>query len=174
MPTRRKCFITYHHTDQSYVNLFVEHFDDRLDVFIARQLGQMKDDIVKSNDVDYVMRKIREDYLQDSTVTVVMAGKCTWARRYVDWELQASLRSGTTVTPNGLLGVKLPTFTYWPERLNANLLQPGQSDCYARWIEWSNTGSLRAAIEAAHQRRTTHMAYIVNKRERWSNNRQCE
>jgi MTH538 TIR-like domain (DUF1863) len=54
-----------------------------------------------------LMGRIRADYIKDSTVTIVLAGKCIWARRYVDWEIQASLRAGQTVSPNGLLGLKL-------------------------------------------------------------------
>ncbi|MBN1655077.1 MAG: TIR domain-containing protein [Deltaproteobacteria bacterium] len=48
---------------------------------------------------DYVMRRIRDEHLRDSTVTIVMIGNCTWSRKYVDWELQASLRSGPIVIP---------------------------------------------------------------------------
>ena len=108
---RHKCFISYHHTDQEEVDNFILTFDNERDVFISRGLGQeMSQDIINSENTDYVMQRIRELYLGDSTVTLVLMGKCTWARRYVDWELQASLRSGKTVTPNGLLGIKLPSF----------------------------------------------------------------
>src|SRR6266851_4930923 len=138
MAIRRKCFISYHHEDQLYTDAFVKAFDDTHDVFIARQLGSMPEDVINSTDTDYVMGRIRADYIKDSTVTIVLAGKCTWARRYVDWEIQASLRSGETITPNGLLGIKLPPFTSWPERLNSNLLHEGQTDCYARWLTWEN------------------------------------
>jgi hypothetical protein len=175
MATRRKCFISYHHADQAYVDAFVKHFDDNHNLFIARQLGSMPDDIINSNDTDYVMRRIREDYISDSTVTIVLMGKCTWARRYVDWEIQASLRSGETITPNGLLGIKLPTFTQFPERFSANLLREGQVDCYARWLTWENMGqTLWQAIDNAFARRASHKNYIVNPRERMSYNRQCE
>lgn len=60
---RRKVFISYHHEDQEEVNQFVKTFDDERDVFISRGLGLgMADDIVKSSDTDYVMRRIRELY----------------------------------------------------------------------------------------------------------------
>lgn len=176
MAIRRKCFISYHHADQAYVDAFVKHFDAAHDIFIARQLGSMPNDVIDSNDTDYVMRRIRQDYIGDSTVTIVMLGKCTWARRYVDWEIQASLRSGETVTPNGLIGIKLPTFTQFPERFNANLKHEGMTDCYARWLTWENTtaDALSAAIEAAFNRRATHTNYIRNARERMLYNKQCE
>ncbi len=90
---RHKVFISYYQADQDEVVEFVNTFDEERDVFIARVIGtEMSQDIIDSNDPAYVMRRIRELYLGDSTVTIVMIGKCTWARRYVDWELQATLR----------------------------------------------------------------------------------
>jgi hypothetical protein len=64
---RRKCFISYHHADQREVDQFVRGFDHEHDTFIARGLGQeMSQDIIDSNDTDYVMRRIRELFLKDS------------------------------------------------------------------------------------------------------------
>lgn len=177
---RRKCFISYHHADQNEVDDFVRTFDHERNLFIARGLGnEMSQDIINSTDTDYVMRRIRELYLSDSTVTIVMLGKCTWARRYVDWEIQASLRSGATVTPNGLLAIKLPSFPKangeFPYRLNENLKQSDkQVDCYARWMNYpTSSQTLINEIEAAFQRRATHKSWISNPRDSMKYNRQC-
>ena len=171
---RRKCFISYHHADGEAVRRFVDTFDHDHDVFIGRRLGEMPDDIVNSNDPDYVMSRIRQDYIRDTTVTIGLAGQCTWARRYVDWEIQASLRSGETVSPNGLLGIKLPTFTRWPDRFESNLKQLEDADSYAGFIDYPQTlESLESAIEWAFARRITHRQYIKNPRERFIYNRQC-
>ncbi len=101
MPTRRKCFISYHHADQAYVDAFVKHFDDNHGLFIARQLGSMPEDVINSNDTDYVMRRIRQDYIADSTVTIVLMGKCTWV------ECTPFSRTGS--------GLRLRTFGPLPE-----------------------------------------------------------
>lgn len=174
---RRKCFLSYHHADQDAVDTFVRNFDHSHDAFIARGLGQeMAQDIIDSTDTDYVMRRIREVYVRDSSVTLVMIGRCTWARRYVDWEIQASLRHSDQTLPNGLLGVKLPSYANgaFPDRFNKNLKQEGQADCYARHMPYpSSSDDLWAAIEAAHQRRTTHRHLLVSPRERFTYNRQC-
>ena len=176
---RRKCFISYHHTDQDEVDQFIRDFDHDNDSFIARGLGnEMPGDVIQSTDTDYVMRRIRDLYLSDSTVTLLMLGRCTWARRYVDWELQSSLRHGNQTTPNGLLAIKLPSYPSnggsFPGRLNKNLCGEGQTECYARHMPYpSSTETLEDAIERAFQRRTTHSHLIVNPRERMSNSRQC-
>lgn len=172
---RRKCFISYHHADQAAVNQFVRDFQHENGTLIARGLGQeMTDDVINSTNTDYVMSQIRRRFLSDSTVTLVLLGKCTWARRYVDWEIQSSLRRGETATPNGLLGIKLPSFTSFPSRFNDNLRSEGQADCYARHMPYpSTTQALVDAIERAYERRTSHAHLIVNPRDRMSNNRQC-
>ncbi len=179
MSVRHKVFLTYHHDDQKEVDNFVATFADERNVFIARALGvSMEQDIIDSNDTDYVMRRIRELYLKDSTVTIIMIGKCTKARRYVDWEIQSSLRSGQTVTPNGLLGIKLPSYkkgTGYPDRLNKNLKQDDtQADCYARVKDYpSRKDTLANDIDDAFNARSSKVHLIVNPRDRFSYNRTC-
>jgi len=175
---RHKVFISYHHDDQDEVEKFIETFDHQRKVFIVRALGVgMEQDIIDSDDTDYVMRRIRELYLKDSTLTIVLIGKCTWARRYVDWEIQASLRHGETVTPNGLLGIKLPSYNKsgYPDRLNKNFKQNDQQkDCYARVIDYpTRKDTLANRIEDAFQSRTSRAHLIVNPRDRFKYNRTC-
>lgn len=174
-----KVFISYHHDDQDEVEDFVETFDYERKVFITRALGAgIAQDIIDSTDTDYVMRRIRQLYLRDSTVTIVLIGRCTWARRYVDWEIQASLRHGATVTPNGLLGIKLPSYrkTYaYPHRLNLNLKQSDeQEDCYARVMDYPvRKDTLAGWIDDAFYARTQRANLIVTPRDRFSYNRPC-
>jgi len=174
---RHKVFISYHHADQEQVDDFIRTFDEERDVFISRGIGiEMSDDVINSDNTTYVMRRIRELYLQDSTVTIVLIGKCTWARRYVDWELQSSLRSGETVTPNGLLGIVLPSAgkkPTAPNRLSINL-NNDDKDGYARWYWYPNRkDTLASWIEDAFQARSARSNLIENPRERFKNNRSC-
>ena len=172
---RHKVFISYHHDDQDEVENFVRTFDDERDVFIARALGAgMAQDIINSNNTDYVMRRIRELYLRDSTVTIVMIGRCTWARRYVDWELQSSLRHGETVRANGLLGIKLRTsYRTYPNRLSLNH-DTSQNDYYARVIDYpTRKDTLANWIDDAFNARWNRSHLIINPRDRFSYNRTC-
>src|SRR4051812_6301846 len=98
---RRKCFISFHAGDADEVTAFVERFEE---VIIPKVLGVTDDDPwVNSINTDYIMDKVREKYLTDSTVTIVMVGRCTWARKYVDWEIYSSLRNDKNNRRNGLL-----------------------------------------------------------------------
>jgi hypothetical protein len=175
---RHKVFLSYHHDDQAEVRSFCKTFDDEREVFIAGALGvDMEQDIIDSDGTEYGMIRIRELYLKDSTVTIVLIGKCTRTRRYVDWEIKASLRHGPKVTPNGLLGIKLLSYKKngYPDRLNKNLKQDAtQADCYARVMDYPKTKDvLESAIKDAFQARTSRAQLIVNPRERFRYNRQC-
>ncbi|HDR9126458.1 TIR domain-containing protein [Burkholderia vietnamiensis] len=180
-PPKRRCFISYHHADEIAVRHFIATFATAGQVFTARALGvEMESDIINSSDTDYVLRKIRERYLASTSVTIVMIGRCTQSRRYVDWEIAASLRSMPGGPPNGLLGIRLPTWLVgdgYPDRLNANLLpppvRPGQ-ECYARVIHYPTSSlELSGAIEATYQRRESLPHLINNSSPRLLYNRQC-
>ena len=179
-PPKRRCFISYHHSDELEVREFVRVFSNSWETFTARALGiEIDDDIVQSNDTDYVMRCIRERYMAYTSVTIVMVGRCTLSRRYVDWEIAASLRNAGGPA-NGLLGIKLPTYVQgngYPDRLNDNLLDAhlvGTRECYARCIPYPDSPqTLINEIEAAHSRRNNHSDLINNTRQRMLNNRQC-
>jgi Thoeris protein ThsB, TIR-like domain len=96
---RHKCFLSYHSADATEVLDFVESFDD---VFIPKAIGVSDDDpFIDSYDTDYVMDHIRDKYLANSTVTIVLIGACTWSRKYVDWEVYSSLRRDSN---NRLIG----------------------------------------------------------------------
>ena len=57
-----------------------------------------------------IRQKIRGEYLQDSTVTVVLVGPHTWQRKFVDWEIGSSIRATKNNSRSGLLGIILPTY----------------------------------------------------------------
>ena len=108
---RHKTFISYHRDDEEEVAKFIDTFDHDRDVFIARAVGsdQTMDELIESDDDEYVMRRIREDHIRDSTVTLLFVGKNTWSRKFVDWELVASLHQGPKAgLPNGVLAILSP------------------------------------------------------------------
>ncbi len=145
---RHKTFISYHRDDQEEVDKFIETFDHDRDVFIARAVGsdQTMDELIESDDDDYVMRRIREEHIRDSTVTLVFVGKNTWTRKFVDWELAASLHQGPKAgLPNGVLAILSPELSeaILPDRLVDNW-ESGYAKSYsypknrtqlAKWID---------------------------------------
>ena len=170
--TRRKVFISHYGADRDAVKKFIDKWSD---VFIAKELGVYDDDdFINSNDGDYVMSQIREKYLSDSTVTIVLMGTCTHSRRYIDWEIKSSLRQGN-YTPNGLLGIVLPSLSNSPdipERFSENWDK--NETCYAEY-HWApkDEEQLGRWIEDAFDARTSKAHLISNTQSMWSNNRKC-
>src|SRR6267378_346467 len=92
---KRRVFISHYSGNQIEVDNFINHFANGLQVFTPYVLGaNNNDDFIESNNPEYVMTRIRQIYLKDSTVTIVLVGSCTHSRRYIDWEIKSSLRQG--------------------------------------------------------------------------------
>lgn len=171
--TRHKCFLSYHASDSDEVADFVEDFGD---VFIPRVIGvSEEDDFIDSDDTDYVMDRIREKYLRDSTVTIVLIGQCTWARRFVDWEVYSSLRNDKLNRRSGLMAVTLRSRADKDRQLPARVGDNVDDDkLYARWWKYPTSGSsLKNMIQEAFDARTTKAHLINNKRDRRLRNASC-
>ena len=167
MATRHECFISYHKDDKDAVDEFCETFEG---AFIRRGIV-MEEEIVDSTDTDYVMGRIRKLYLQNSTVTIVLVGRCTWARRFVDWEVQSSLRKPRTgPPPNGLVAIQLwKSYKKLPNRVNLNV-----DSGYAKFYKYPKSSrGLSSIIDEAFNARTDLQGSIENPRKRFSNNRLC-
>lgn len=171
---KRKVFISHYKGDRDEVDGFIEDFSD---VFIPKVLGANdNDDFIDSANTDYVMQRIREKYLGDSTVTIVLIGSCTHSRRYVDWEIKSSLRRGQ-YTPNGLLGILLPSqgkSAHLPPRFKENW-EKGEINCYARYRAYpSFAQQLADWIEDAYQARTSRTHLIQNSQDMMKYNSKCK
>lgn len=102
--TRHKVFVSYHHAnDQYYRNKFEHIFSVQHPIMISKsvQIG----DIDTNLKTDTIRQKVRNEYLRDSTVTVVLIGTETWKRRHVDWEIGSSIRRTGSNPRSGLLGI---------------------------------------------------------------------
>lgn len=129
---RRKVFVSYHHGgDQAYYNTFSQAFHDAYDVITDNSLERAVD----SGDVEYVMRRIREDCVRSSSCTIVLVGRETHLRKYVDWEIKATLDM-----EHSLIGVQLPSLPInsqgrvsVPARLSDKI-----NTGYALWLSWAD------------------------------------
>jgi len=114
---RHKVFISYHHDeDQEYADRLRKYYGSSkaiIDKSMRRDLGHLQPETI--------MNKIRREHLLDSTVTVVLIGKHTWGRKWVDWEIGASIRPYKERTINGLVGLWLPDHSTKEFRMTDNL-----------------------------------------------------
>ena len=158
MGTRHNVFLSYYHEeDQKYKDRFVRMMGDNI-VDKSVNLG----DIIDNNlPTEAVLQRIREDYIAQVSVTIVLIGRCTWQRKYVDWEIGASLRDTPTNPRCGLLGILLPQHPNFQERqFNPHLVPPRladncwEQDSFASINVWSgDADEVRDWIHQAFLRR---------------------
>ena len=160
-PTKRhKVFISYFHDDdQDWKDRFVRIMGDRI-VDHSVNFGDIIDTNFPTEDT---LRQIREYHIAQATVTVVLIGRRTWQRKFIDWEIGATLRDTSTNPRCGLLGVLLPTHPNYNQReYDPHLIPPRLAinckgdDPFARVYNWrskSSAGSMQEWIHRAFQRR---------------------
>jgi len=106
-----KVFISYHHeSDQSYKEYLVQMSQSHR-LFLDRSVNT--GDIGDSLSDERIREIIRDDYLRDSTVTIVLVGLETRRRKHVDWEIYSIMFDGKVNKKSGILIVNLPETSDW-------------------------------------------------------------
>jgi len=115
----------YHHAnDQGYRIEFERWCKDVMD---SRSVEE--GDIDPNLNTETVRQRIREEYLRDSSVTVVLVGRQTWQRKHVDWEISSSIRHTENNPRSGLLGILLPNYPGFVEgTYNPHTIPPRLAD----------------------------------------------
>ena len=175
---RHKVFISYHVDDQVDKDRFVKFMADHI-VDKSVNTG----DIVDCNlPLDEIRRRIRDNFIADATVTVVLIGPCTWRRKHVDWEIGSSLMDTNKNPRCGLLGIILPNHPdYRAEEYNQRLIPPrladncNGNDRYACIYDWPGKkvkGRARRISDWIHQAflRRKKQPDPDNSREQFANN----
>jgi hypothetical protein len=128
---RRKVFVSYHHTnDKQYYEQFMGMFDASYEVVADNSVRNT----INSDNSDYVIRAIRERYITGSSCTIVLCGPHTPWRKFVDWEIKATLDA-----QHALIGVLLPNCPRNPEHglyLVPDRLHDNIESGYALWESW--------------------------------------
>jgi predicted RNA-binding Zn-ribbon protein involved in translation (DUF1610 family) len=107
------CFISFKKEDICWKNAIVNKLGTK------RILGKSLDCWIDSDDLDYVMQVIRDDYMKGTTVTIFLIGQHSSEGEGLDFkkhniqsfiirELQATLYNRKGNPRDGLLGVVLP------------------------------------------------------------------
>ena len=150
---RHKVFVSYHHeNDQRYKDLLVEEM-----------AADIVDRSVEDGDIDErlgteaIWEEIRDEHIADATVLLVLIGRDTWSRRFVDWEIGSALNKSRNNSRCGVLGIVLPEHPGYgaghrdpsllPQRLASNV---EGADPYVRLYDWPGDGSLSVVRDWVH------------------------
>ncbi|HEU0076234.1 MAG TPA: TIR domain-containing protein [Longimicrobiaceae bacterium] len=176
---RHRVFISYHDGrgqpsggDWQYRYEFERLFHLQAEVLVS---GAVQDgDIDPGLPVETTRRLIRDKYLRDTSVTVVLVGARTWQRKHVDWEIGSSLRDTEYNPRSGLIGILLPSYPGYPNSYDPHTIPPRLNDnvvCgYAKLYRWTpNPEHIRTWVHEAYLRRKQVLP--VNSRDQFVNNR---
>ncbi|PKO83951.1 MAG: hypothetical protein CVU17_04990 [Betaproteobacteria bacterium HGW-Betaproteobacteria-11] len=160
MSNRHKVFVSYHHAlDGAYKNSFELRFGS---VFGAIVPGSVDDgDIAPNLPTETIRQKIRDEYLRDTSVTIVLIGAQTWQRKHIDWEIGSSIRDTKANPRSGLLGILLPSYPRTdPSKYNPRTIPPRLYDNiqggFATIYNWSeNASTVQDWIHQAYLRKST-------------------
>ena len=141
-------------------------YKDRL---VEEMSADIVDRSVEDGDIDDGLKteaiwdKIRDEHIADATVVLVLIGRHTWSRKFMDWEIGSALNQSRNNSRCGVLGLVLPDHPdygagHWdpsllPQRLAANI---EGDDPYVQLYDWPCDGSLsviRDWVHTAFQRR---------------------
>lgn len=156
-----KVFISYHHdNDQIYADYLRSKYGED-NVFMDRSLDEAYEGMTDEE----ILAAIRQKHLRDSAVTIVLIGSETANRKWVDWEINASLRPYGARTRNGLLGIYLEPFYPMPARLQDNV-----TSGYAVTMSWEEISyKLGAKIQIAYDMREEELLVRNNRQLRRRN-----
>ena len=101
-----KVFISYHHENDQYYKKQLLFLNSQYRIFLDQSVDTS--DIDDDLDDETIRELIRDEYLRDSSVTILLVGTNTMNRKHIDWELYSSMYDGPVNKKSGILVVNLP------------------------------------------------------------------
>lgn len=104
---KHRVFISYHHRNDQWAK---EHL-----IKMNKEHGVFVDMSVDTGDIDEnlspqdIREKIRDEYLKDTSVLVLLVGEETKKRKHIDWEIYSSMYDGKVNKKSGILVITLPS-----------------------------------------------------------------
>lgn len=103
---KHRVFVSYHHkNDQAYKEYLINWAEEN-NIFVdwSVDTGDISDDLSD----EQIREKIRDEYLRDCRVTILLVGTETKYRKHVDWELYSSMHNTQLNKKSGIIVILLP------------------------------------------------------------------
>ncbi len=103
-----KVFISFYHKDDQFYKNDLIDLNNQCHMFVDNSVDT--GDIDDSQMTDEQIRiKIRDEYIKDTDVFVLLCGKNTKHRKHIDWEIHAAMYKNKEKEPIPILVLNLPS-----------------------------------------------------------------
>lgn len=165
---RHKVFISFHEEDIGYKETFVARMGDRI-VDLSVDTGDIDDTGLKTTRIRQI---IRDEYIRDATVTIVLIGPCAWQRKHIDWEIGSSIRKTKRNSRCGIFGILLPNHpNYGKPTYNPHLIPPRLADNCKATVQYGAIYHWPKPWAPAHISDWIHQAYLRRRKAQPNNGR---
>lgn len=112
---RHRVFISYyHHDDQRYKDYLIKMQEFNIETMQMQSI--FEDFSVHEKEIDdaglsseQIRCIIRDEYIKDATVLILLCGENTKKRKHIDWELHAAMYDSPANRQMGIIVINLPT-----------------------------------------------------------------
>ena len=147
---RHRVFISYyHHDDQRYKDYLIKMQEFNIETMQMQSI--FEDFSVHEKEIDdaglsseQIRCIIRDEYIKDATVLILLCGENTKKRKHIDWELHAVMYDSPANRQMGIIVINLPTIKQGI-RASSEEEKPLLSD-FGQWYSIDN----RAEFEAQY------------------------
>lgn len=147
---RHRVFISYyHHDDQRYKDYLIKMQEFNIETMQMQSI--FEDFSVHEDEIDdtglsseQIRCIIRDEYIKDATVLILLCGENTKKRKHIDWELHAAMYDSPANRQMGIIVINLPTIKQGI-RASSEEEKPLLSD-FGQWYSIDN----RAEFEAQY------------------------
>lgn len=147
---RHSVFISYyHHDDQRYKDYLIKMQEFNIETMQMQSI--FEDFSVHEKEIDdaglsseQIRCIIRDEYIKDATVLILLCGANTKKRKHIDWELHAAMYDSPANRQMGIIVINLPTIKQGI-RASSEEEKPLLSD-FGQWYSIDN----RAEFEAQY------------------------
>lgn len=102
-----RVFVSYHHANDQWAKDCLVKWAKENEVFIDGSVdtGDIPDEWPDQK----IREQIRDEYLRDTTVTILLVGEETMSRKHIDWEIYSSMYDGKINKKSGIIVIYLPS-----------------------------------------------------------------
>jgi hypothetical protein len=108
---KHKVFISFKYTEDHYYKDKLVELSEKYGTFFDFSVG--KGEISDSLTDEQIRRKIRDEFIKDATVTILLIGKNMNQSKFIDWEVHASMYDSEKNPKMGIVCINLPDYGEW-------------------------------------------------------------